>query len=163
MHCCVFVTLVQSEEQLSGLARAEKLLVQAQKAVAARQADADAVNAVLEACEKRLAEAKQAKAAKRESDAAEAAAYGEVAAMTARLASTTDGLAVTSWPVLQVVRMCRSRVPAAVWVGSLARAATFSHRHSTVQWRVLLGLSGLCRAQSASVRCGVSPQPAFLA
>lgn len=47
-----------SEQQQSGLPRAEALLAQAQKALAARQADADAAAQALRACEQRLAEAK---------------------------------------------------------------------------------------------------------
>lgn len=47
-------------EQQSGAARAEALLAQAQKAAAASKAVADAAAAALDACQKRLAEAKEA-------------------------------------------------------------------------------------------------------
>ena len=50
-------------EQQSGAARAEALLAQAQKAAAASKAVADAAAAALDACQKRLAEAKEAAAA----------------------------------------------------------------------------------------------------
>lgn len=47
-------------EQQSGMARAELVLAQTQKAVAARKADAEAAAQALEACQKRLDEAKEA-------------------------------------------------------------------------------------------------------
>lgn len=51
-----------SGEQQAGLVKAEHLLAQAQKAVAARKADAAAAAEALEACQKRLTDAKAAAA-----------------------------------------------------------------------------------------------------
>lgn len=86
------------DQQQSGLLRAEQLLAQAQKAVAARQADADAAAAFLDTCQKNLAEAKDAKAAaaktkgKRDSDAGASAggAAAEDKAAAAAAAAELD-------------------------------------------------------------------------
>jgi hypothetical protein len=78
--CLLLSCKAVTDEQQSGLARAEQLFAQTQKAVAARQADADAAAAYVEACQKNLSEAKDAKAAavktkgKRDSDASAAGA-----------------------------------------------------------------------------------------
>jgi hypothetical protein len=84
------------EQQQSGLAKAEQLLAQTLKAVAARQADADAAAAYVETCQKNLAEAKEAKAAaakakgKRDSDASAGPAAGDDKAAAAAAAAELD-------------------------------------------------------------------------
>jgi hypothetical protein len=95
--CFLLSCKVVTDEQQSGLARAEQLLAQTQKAVAARQADADSAAAYVETCQKNLAEAKDAKAAavktkgKRDSDAsAGAAAAGDDKAAAAAAAAELD-------------------------------------------------------------------------
>jgi hypothetical protein len=95
--CLLLSCKAVTDEQQSGLARAEQLLAQTQKAVAARQADADAAAAYVEACQKNLSEAKEAKASsavkpkgKRDSDAAAAAAAADDKAAAAASAAELD-------------------------------------------------------------------------
>jgi hypothetical protein len=96
--CLLLSCKAVTDEQQSGLARAEQLLAQTRKAVAARQADADSAAAYVEACQKNLTEAKDAKAAAvktkgmRDSDAsaAGAAAAGDDKAAAAAAAAELD-------------------------------------------------------------------------
>jgi hypothetical protein len=62
LPACYADTQGAAGEQQSGIERAEKLLAQAQKAAAASKAVADAAAAALDACQKRLSEAKDAAA-----------------------------------------------------------------------------------------------------
>lgn len=67
-------SVLQGGDQ-AGLVRAEQMLTQAQKAVAARQGDLDAVNKQLDVCQKRLNEAKaQHKSTNKSSPAKQTAA-----------------------------------------------------------------------------------------
>lgn len=63
----------EAGEQQQGLARAEAVLGQAQRAVAARRRDADAAAQALDACQSRLAEAKEAEKAKAKQGPAQSA------------------------------------------------------------------------------------------
>lgn len=67
--------------EVAGLARAEQLLTQAQKAVAARQADLRAADEQLQVCEKRLREGKHAKSQNKSSPAKSAEAQGKLQRM----------------------------------------------------------------------------------